>query len=69
MATLNEISKQADALSPEEKAGLVSHILNSLPGAPAGPDDDEVFRRDEEMDSGKVQAISHEQFLAEVGRK
>lgn len=69
MATLSEVTKQADTLSPEDKAGLVSHILDSLDDAPAGPSDDEVFRRDEEMDSGAVEPISHEQFLAEVGRK
>ena len=69
VATLSEVTKQADTLSIEEKAGLVSHILDSLPDAPLGPDDEEVMRRDEELDSGKVQPISHEQFLAEVGRE
>ena len=45
MATLLEVTKQADTLSIEEKAGLVSHILDSLPGAPLGPDDEEVMIR------------------------
>jgi len=69
MATLSEVTKQADTLSLEEKAGLMSHILDSLPNAPIGPDDDEALRRDDEMNSGTVQPISHDQFLAEVGRK
>ncbi len=69
MATLLEVTKQADTLSIEEKAGLVSHILDSLPDAPLGADDEEVMLRDEEMDSGEVQPISHDQFLAEIGRK
>lgn len=68
MATLSEVTKQADTLSLEDKVGLVSHILDSLPDAPTGPDDDEALRRDEEMNSGEVQPISHEQFLSEVGR-
>jgi len=68
MATLSEVTKQVDTLSPEEKAGLVSHILDSLPDAPNGADDDEALRREEEMNSGEVQPISHEQFLSEVGR-
>lgn len=68
MATLSEVTKQADTLSLEDKAGLVSHILDSLPDAPTGPDDDEALRRDEEMNSGEVQPISHEQFLSELGR-
>ena len=69
MATLLEVTKQADTLSIEEKAGLVSHILDSLPDAPLGPDDEEVMHRDEEMNSGDVQPISHDQFLAEIGRE
>ena len=56
MATLSEVTKQADTLSIEEKAGLVSHLLDSLPDAPLGPDDEEVMRRDEEMDSDKEEA-------------
>jgi hypothetical protein len=35
---------------------------------PEGADDDEVSRREEEMDSGAVSPISHEEFLAQVGR-
>jgi putative addiction module component (TIGR02574 family) len=69
MITLAEVQRQADALSVEEKAGLLSHLLDSLANPPSGPGDEEVARRVEEMDSGKVQPISHEQFLAEVGRK
>ncbi|MEM9282719.1 MAG: hypothetical protein AAGA96_12900 [Verrucomicrobiota bacterium] len=37
MATLSEVTKQAETLSSEEKAGLVSHTLDSLPDAPLGP--------------------------------
>lgn len=69
MITLAEIQRQVDGLSIEEKAGLLSHLLDSLPPPPGGPGDEEVARRVEEMDSGAVQPISHEQFLAEVGRK
>lgn len=68
MATLFEIQNEADGLSLEEKAGLIAHLLESFPDSPEGPDDAEVVRRVEEMDSGEVSPITHEQFLAEVGR-
>ncbi len=68
MATLLEIQKEADGLSFEEKAGLIAHLLESFPDPPGGPDDAEVARRVEEMDSGEVVPITHEQFLAELGR-
>ncbi|MAS93299.1 MAG: hypothetical protein CMO55_08890 [Verrucomicrobiales bacterium] len=69
MATLTEVQKQADSLSEPDKEELLRHLLNTLPDAPLGPDDEEVARRVEEMESGAVQPISHDQFLAEVGRK
>lgn len=34
---------------------------------PLGPDDEEVLRREAELDSGAVKAISHEEFLARAG--
>ncbi len=69
MATLFEIQKEAGGLSLEEKAGLIAHLLKSFPDPPSGPDDAEVVRRGEEMDSGEVIPIAHEQFLAELGRR
>lgn len=68
MRTFIEIRDEVDSLSDEEKAGLATHLLASLPSQPAGPDDAEVDRRDAELDSGEVEPISHEQFVAEVGR-
>ena len=69
MVTLSELQKQADELSAEEREGLISYLLEQLPGAPLGPDDAEVDRRDQEMDSGTVAGLSHEEFRAQVGRR
>ncbi|GAA5119274.1 hypothetical protein JIN84_21930 [Luteolibacter yonseiensis] len=69
MATLVEVKKAADELSAEEQAGLVAHLLASFSSAPLGPDDDEVDRREVEMDSGRVTTLSHDQFLSAVGRR
>lgn len=68
MATLLEVQKQAQDLSIEDQAGLIVHLLDRMSDAPSGPDDDEVLRRDEEMESGEVEPLTHEQFLAEFGR-
>ena len=69
MQTLSEIKQSADSLSSEDRAGLASYILATLDHPPLGPDDEEVYRRDEELDSGKVTPISHSEFLREVGRE
>lgn len=68
MATLTEVQKEADGLTPEEKSGLIAHLLDSFPDAPAGPDDEEVARRVAEMDAGEAVPLTHEQFLSEMGR-
>lgn len=68
MVQLAEVQAQARKLSREDREGLMMHLLHELEGLPEGPDDDEVARRDAEMDSGAVVAISHEEFLAQVGR-
>lgn len=69
MVTLSELQKQADELSSEEREGLISYLLEQLPGAPLGADDAEVERRDQEMDSGLVDGLSHDEFRAQVGRR
>lgn len=68
MATLIKVQKEADDLTLEEKSGLIAHLLDSFPNAPAGPDDEEVARRVAEMDAGEVVPLTHEQFLSEMGR-
>ncbi len=60
--TLVDIQDKADRLSIENRQGLVTHLLDSFSGAPLGPDDDEVERREQEMDSGQVTPISHDEF-------
>ena len=68
MVQLADIQKQASKLSEEDREGLVAFLLHGFSSAPTGPDDDEVGRRDAEMDSGAVMPISHMDFLAQVGR-
>ena len=67
MVHLVDIQKQTEELSEEDRKGLVAYLLHGMSGLPSGPDDEEVERREAEMDSGSVIPISHGEFLAQVG--
>lgn len=68
MTNLIELQKEADQLSEEDRVGLTAHLLATFSSQPLGPDDAEADRRDLELDSGLVKAISHDEFLRQVGR-
>ena len=68
MVQLSDVQKQAEELSEEDRKGLVAFLLHGFTDGPLGPEDEEVERRDAEMDSGKVAPISHAEFVAQVGR-
>lgn len=68
MVQLAEIQEQTKELSEEEREGLVAYLLHGLSGSPSGPDDEEIARREAEMDSGAVSPIGHAEFLFQVGR-
>jgi hypothetical protein len=68
MAQLADIQNQTKKLSEEDRKGLVAFLLHGFTDAPLGPDDDEVYQRDMEMDSGEVRPINHTEFLAQVSR-
>jgi putative addiction module component (TIGR02574 family) len=63
---LQEIEHEALALSEAERAALVLSLMDTLaaPGADIG--DDEVLRRDAELESGKVAPMTHEEFVQSV---
>ncbi|MCF6314017.1 MAG: hypothetical protein L3J39_16340 [Verrucomicrobiales bacterium] len=68
MKTLIEVIREADQLSQEDQAGLTTHLLSGLGGAPLGPDDEELARREAEIDSGTAKLLTHEQLRKAVGR-
>jgi hypothetical protein len=68
MRTLMELQKEITALGEEERSGLDSFILPSLPSAPRGPDDEEDAKRENGMDSGEVTPISDAEFKQAVRR-
>jgi hypothetical protein len=59
MVQLADIQRLAKELSEEDRKGLVAYLLHGRSGLPSGPDDEEVERREAEMDSGAVTPISH----------
>lgn len=65
---LVELKELADELSLEDRAGLATHLLEGFDAAPLGPDDEEVDRRDREIDAGEVRLLSHAEFVRDVGR-
>lgn len=68
MVTLSELQKQADDLSSEDRVGLLHYLIERLPEVPMGPDDDELARRERDLDSGEVAGMTHDAFCREVGR-
>lgn len=63
---LAEIEREALALSDRERASLAATLLDTLP--PSGTDisDEEVERRERELDSGEVTPMLREEFVRRV---
>jgi hypothetical protein len=68
MSDLLDVQRSAEALSVKERKGLIAHLIETLPGAPLGPADDEVSWREADLESGKVRALSHDEFVEQSGR-
>ena len=66
--TLTEVLPDVDQLSEEEQAGLAAHLLANLRGAPLGPDDKELARREAEIDAGTAELITFDELRKAVGR-
>ncbi len=69
MATLQHIKKQAIELPESDRAALASALLRSLAPAHHDVSDGEVEQRIRDLDDGRVQEISHEEFLAGIKRQ
>jgi hypothetical protein len=64
-----EIEKQAIALAEPERVDLVCKLLDTLPPPGTEVSDEEVARRDAELDNGEVQELSHDEFVRRVKRE
>jgi hypothetical protein len=63
---LAEVEQAALALPEGERASLAAKLLDTLPPPATDVSDDEVEKRERELESGQVAAISHEEFLRRV---
>ena len=64
-----EIEQEAKALSSRERAALVTALLDTFPAPGAEVSDEEVVRRDRELDEGRAEAISQAEFVRRVERE
>ena len=63
---LAELEQEALALPERERASLAAKLLDTLSGEETDITDEEVDRRERELNSGEVSAISHEEFVRRV---
>jgi putative addiction module component (TIGR02574 family) len=63
---LAEIEQDALALPEYERAALAAKLLDTLPPPGTDVSDEEVERRERELEAGQVVAIPHEEFVRRV---
>lgn len=63
---LADIEQEALALTDRERASLVAKLLETLPVPGTEISDEEVEHREQELKSGQVDDISHEEFIRRV---
>ena len=66
MKKLQAIEKEAVSLPEEDRAALVAVLLSSFDGPTYDVTDEEVMRRDEDMESGGVVGIRHEELVRAI---
>ena len=66
---VEETEHEALALTESQRATLVTKLLNTLPPAEADISDEEVEQREKDLASGKVLAISQDEFVRRVQRE
>ena len=63
---LQDIEQEALGLSEKERAELVVSLMRTLAGPGAEITDEEVWRRDGELEAGSVEPMLHEEFVRRV---
>ena len=59
---LEEIEREAIALGERDRVDLVCKLLDTLPPPGTDVSDEEVARRERELDKGEVDELSHDEF-------
>ena len=63
---LQDIEQEALGLSEKERADLVLSLMRTLTAPEADITDEEVFRRDMDLEAGSVEPMLHEDFVRRV---
>jgi hypothetical protein len=63
---LQEIEQEALGLSERERADLVLSLMDTLADPEAGVSDEEVLRREAELEDGNVGPLLHDEFVRRV---
>jgi hypothetical protein len=63
---LKQIEDEALGLPESLRAGLALPLLQSLPASGLDVSDEEVLLRDQELENGSVEALSHDEFVRRV---
>jgi hypothetical protein len=63
---LQDIEQEALRLNESERAELVLSLMRTLAAPGADVTDEEVLRRDAELEAGSVEPMLHEQFVRRV---
>jgi hypothetical protein len=66
---LAEIEQEALALTDRERASLAAKLIGTLPFPEAAVSDKEVEQREQDLESGRVAPISHEEFVRGIERE
>jgi len=64
--SLNEIEQEALKLSEREKASLVCKLLEALPSSAVEVSDEEVVEREQKLEAGEIEELSHDEFVRRV---
>ncbi len=63
---LREIEQEVLGLSEGERAQLVLSLMRTLAAPGADVTDEEVWRRDAELEAGSVEPMLHEEFVRRI---
>ena len=63
---LLDIEQEALGLSESERAKLVLSLMNTLAAPGTDATDEEVIRRDAELETGSVEPMFHDEFVRRV---
>ena len=67
--SLVEIEQEALKLPEREKADLVCKLLDALPSDDIDVSDEEVFEREQKLEAGEIEELSHDEFVRRVRKE